>query len=1009
MDSSSPINSQPERGLSLIARHRTAAWAGLAVVLAMAAAVAAVFGRFSHDPEHLFPSRSLSGRMVRVMTDSGLDNMIQLELDTGRPNGATAILADADRLAARLTALPAVRSVDFKLAAGIGQAWGEMVPVWPLLTDASILADADPAQAVQRLRQGLALPAAPLAAWRADPFGWQRNVLRELHDFHRLAGMNLSLQHPFLTDPEAARLLLNVHADLGPGTGAAPIEALLAKIRQAVADTLPGVRLTIVSPLRHTMENEIAIRRDLVRVSLASLLALLLLFFILYRGALDAVWIPLCPLAATLLVTGLMAILFDRVSLLVLGLGGSLAGLAVDQGIHVYAAYAGSDRRRRLARIFLPLLMGAATSALVFFMAATTGITAYIQLGIFAGGTLLINFLLSFFWLPTLLKKRAPRTLALARFAPGRRAAWAIAGTWLLVSAAAMAVLPALKADFSLSALDGSRPETLQDEQDFQQRWRQAEAGRLIVVNAPNREELLRRCEAIAGQSLAGEGRCFHPARLWPSRPTREGHLQSWRRPKTAARLRELELELARACQQAGLPPAFYSDFFVTLRQGIRAGNSQNEPRLFQEISNRVVRNSRHGVTGLFFFASPLPEAKLQTLLAQLDRIGHCALLSTDAFRAAASRDFRPLAARVLAAAAGALLLILLAVYRSPRKLLVIALPGLTAALWFTGFAAASGTPLNIATCMAMIMLTGLVIDYGIFGLHQLQAHGESSLATAMLLSATTTLLTAGALLFARHPFLFHTGLVLSAEILAAALTALYVIPALAVLFRQRRKPALLAAITLLALAAGCHTPSTGKFPARPLTPDGAAREWQAFRQAQAPATTEMLTMKVDILWYSLPMIVVLHRDQASQQLTATGMLPSGNLLFSVSGSPGQQKEHTVSPAIPAIAREKIFASIFADLCNIFLTPDQPGTFETAAQTPCRHLLPDGVSQILDGDPLRPVQKKRGHFPNRKWIVYYAGWDDNLSSCQSIVYKNFATGCTLTFRRQPATTPTDTP
>lgn len=1006
MDPSSPLSRLPERLLRLSGRHRTAAWILLAAALVLATA-AAVRGRYSHDLGLLFPPDALSGRMVQVMANSGLDNMIQLELESGRPGGAPALLAGAERLAARLSALPAVRAVDFKLAGGATQDWGELIPAWPLLTDAAILADADPVQAVQGLRRALTLPAAPLAAWRADPFGWQRKIMLELRELHRLAGLNISLQHPFLTDPEASRLLLNVQADLGGRTGAETIATLLAQISQAAAVTLPDARLNLVSPLRHTMENEQAIRRDLVRVSLASLLALLLLFFVLYRRALDAIWIPLCPLAATLLVTGLLALCFDRISLLIMGLAGSLAGLAVDQGIHVYAAYAGNDRQRRLARIFLPLLMGATTSALVFLMAGTTGITAYVQLGLFAGGTLLANFLLSFFWLPDLLRPRAPRPVPLARFQPGPRAAAAVAGGWLLLSAAAVCTLPALKTDFNLSALDGARPETLQSEEDFQRRWRRPEAGRLIVVNAANRDELLRRCEIIADRSLAGDGRSFHPASLWPSPAIRASHLHSWRRPETAARLRELEAALARECRQAALPPAFYGEFFAALRRGIEAGDSQAEPLLFQEVNRRLIRTRRHGVTGLFFFDRPLPEADLQTLLAQLDRLGDCALLSADAFRTAASGDFRPLASRVMACAAAALLLILAPVYRSPRQLLVIALPGLTAALWFAGLAAATGTPLTIASCLAMIMLTGLVIDYGIFALHQLKEPGETSLATAMLLSAATTLLTAGALLFARHPFLFHTGLVLSAEILAAALTALYVIPALATLFRRRGKHRLLSAIPLflLLLAAGCRTPSAPPFPARPLAAADAAREWQAFLHAQSRATTQALTMKVDILWYSLPMIVVVQRDPANQRLAATGMLPSGNLVFSVSGSPGHQEQHTVSPAVPIIAREKIFATIFADLCNIFLFPTVPGTFTTAGHTPCRQRLPDGIRQILDGDPLRPMQMKKGHFPNRKWIVYYADWEKNLSACQSIVYKNFTTGCTLTFT--PQSTPTE--
>ena len=156
--------------------------------------------------------------------------------------------------------------------------------------------------------------------------------------------------------------------------------------------------------------------------------------------------------------------------------------------------------------------------------------------------------------------------------------------------------------------------------------------------------------------------------------------------------------------------------------------------------------------------------------------------------------------------------------------------------------------------------------------------------------------------------------------------------------------------------------------------------------------------MKVDILWYSFPMLLALQKDPATRQISASGMLPSGAILFSVSGINGQEVSKRVSEVFPEIARRKIFGSIYEDLCNIFFTDSQDWAMPVLSSTPVRRQLADGEQQVLDGSPLRLVQKRLGAFPNREWIVYYSGWNTDLTACTEIIYRNFRTGCTFTFR-----------
>ena len=1009
MGTAPQINILAEKLLIMVLRRRVLVWLAI-IVLLLLAFFAAALGNYRNDLSQMFPHGSISGNMYRVMAKSRLGESVQLEIDSGQPGGAAALSAAAATLAERLTAWPEITAVDYQLSSAATAALSDFPALLPLLRDASILASASPEQAVRKAKKALMLPAAPINTLRLDPFGWNAQFLQELRTLQQLSGLKISLQHPYMTDESAERLLLNLHLDLPEGINAQRSGELFQRLRDEASALLPSsARLTIISPLLHNMENEQTIRGDIYKISLASMLALVLLFFFVYRGALDAVWIPMLPFASTVLVTGALAVIFQNICLLILGVSGSIAGLAVDQGIYSYTAFSGRQRIRKLAGLFLPLCMSALTSAAVFLTLGFAGIEAYLQLGIFAASILLVNLLLSFFILPTLLGKRQELHFSFASFHPRLGQARVITALWLLLCLGAAILLPGNKIDFNLSALDGTSAETLQAEQDFQQRWRTAEAGDMIVVTGTGQQEILEHCERLEAE-LPLAGRCFHPATLWPSQQKQRKNLESWCHPDCTRRLQELQNHLADECRQAGLPATFYQPFFASLQAGCSNGLEQNAPPFLQEINGRLLRQQQDSGTGLFFFAAQQSEQDKLALLRALDAAGNCAWLSNEAFRLAGMTDLKPILTKVLLLAVIAVLLLLLPVYRSPWKLALIFLPGLTAALWFTGLLAASGSPLNLASCFGMIILIGLVIDYGIFALHNYATESSTNVPTAVFLSATTTLFTSAALLFSRHPVLFHTGLVLSCEILFTAITALYVIPALLVALRKRPpRSTLLAAICLTFLAVGCRSTSPEElFAPRRLRGTEAAHEWQAFQAAHNRAGTQLLNLKVDIWWYSFPMLLAIQKDPATRKIAATGMLPSGAVLFSVSGSDGQELSKTVSEVFPEIAKRKIFATIYQDLCNIFFTAPPDWHFPLVTSIPVQRQLPDGEQQSLAGKPLRLVQKRLGTFPNREWIVYYSEWDEDLTSCTEIVYKNYRTGCKFTFR-PPRQEQQDTP
>ena len=981
-------------------RHRRQLW--IAVALLLCAAIgAAIKGNYTNDLAYMFPNNSISGNMYRVMQSSRLTQSIQLELDTGIPNGAPPLLPKLEELVEALRKQRHVESVDFRFMPENTDVMASLIAALPLIADASILDNASPAEAVMTIRKALALPGTPIADQRADPFGFRLPYYRLLERFRSLGGYNVSSLYPFLTDADAQRVLILINADFPEAPSSGDIATLFFSIEFTVHQHLPDVTATIVSPLNHNLENERAVKRDILAVSLLSIIALIALvtawFFFTERQSsqsfdfMGIIVIPLMPVIASIIVTGLLALCFHSLCLFVLGICGGIAGLAVDQGIHIYTAYAGRMRIRRLAGIQLPLALSVITSAASFLVLLATGIVAYRQMGLFAALTLILNLFLSFTLLPTILKPRRPVTIHIADFRPSKPLAAIISLIWLIITIAAVIVIPKFRFNLSLQSMDGTSAETFRQEEELQNRWRSQDAGTMMVVTADNHDDVLDACDDIMNNHLGNNG--FSPSSLWPSMTARQRHLDTWTTPQTTQRLQNLQLEIRSECQKAKLPPAFFDGFFKSINQTIATGIDTPPPPLVQMIHKHLIRDYPDSTTAIMF----LPKFVDNHLQIFVDKIlpilpKNAALLSSDVFRRAVAIDTGPRFTKTVIIIIPLLIFCLLCAFRSPMQILLILLPGSTAILWGLGLAAACGFKLNLVNLFSIVMLTGLVIDYGIFALHHAR-QPSSSIPTAMLLSALTTILTTGALLASKHPVMFSTGLVLSFGILLTATTALFVIPSLVQIlpFLKHKSFCLILPLILL-LSSGCASLQTEKFPPRDLSEAERILEINDFQKLQNEPKKNLYKMTIHVLWYDIPMLLAVKTDAATGSLRAVATATNGVTLFSVSGKNFKEEKKYISDVFPDIAKRRLFNTLFDDLCHVFL-PFSPNRL--ASCPPPLGEKPNETSYA--GSPLRLVLLKNGTFPRRRWQTAYYGWLPEKGTFNSIVYKNFQSHYRFTF------------
>ena len=966
------------RCLSSLQKHRLLLWA-LTALLSLAAFWSLLRGihySFTNDLGHAFPTDSQAGRMYSIVQESGLTQALQLELSFDAQPPRQTLKEGLLRLEEMLPGRhinSATAHFDVKGSA-LAQAF--LVSL-PLTNHPDMLKRADPRQAAAALRRAMTMPGTPIADLRADPFGLRLPLLQRLADFQASSGLQADLTDGFLISPAGDHALVLIEPNFNGAPAASDINTLLLTVEHAAAEVFPQARRLLVSPLKHNLENEHAVRDGIFVATLVSIVLLFLLFLGCYRGAWDALWLPCLPFLSTLLVTGLMALIFREVCLYVVGIGAGIAGLAIDQCIHVFVAYTGKQPLRRVAALLRPLGLSTLTSAAVFLLVATTGISAYRQLGVFAALILAINLLLSLAVLPGLLKRRETLAFTLPTFRPGPRLAIAVCLVWLVLVLGAASCLPHLKTNFSLSSLDGTSAETRAEEKAMLERWRSADASTMVVATGQDEDTALARCEALeTATAKAGLPQPFHPALLWPSRATRQENLAAWQSAETRKRLQKLQASLQQELSDLGLPPNLCDAFFDNLRSTLNAPQPDAMPEAFRSLRRLLLRKGEHCVAALAF--APGNGTELLKVTADIPGV---AVASAEAFQQATWTAVRPRLLYLGRWLLPVLLLALLPLLRRPAQLLIVALPGLTALLLGSALAMLCGYAFNLVTLFSLTMLTGLVLDYGLFALHLAHDNeSSSSMPTAMLLSALTSIATTAALTTSRHPVMFHTGLVLSLGILLTALTALLVVPSLlrcTSFLRGRKTTLALLSIFALLLSSCRSTP-----PPEPSTPavTSDSPEAIAFRQSFLMPTTRMYTMKTSFLWHDFTLLVAIRTSEAGLQ--AVGMTPNGMTLFSVARDADQETRSQFSKAIPTLARKLIFGNLAQDLSRIFL------------ETP-------GADETYGGEPVHLTQKHCGKFPKRQWQAVYYGWCPQTKAYDSILYHNFANFTTLTLKQKP--------
>jgi predicted exporter len=645
------------------------------------------------------------------------------------------------------------------------------------------LSDAGLRARAEETRRALASPVAPLLKriLPEDPLGAFPAILAR---FQQSEPPLASRDGGFTTrDGRWAVLLL---ATKSSAFATRPQAELLGAIDSAFAEVRARHGKDLVLEMsganRFALHAERSIQGDAIRIASLSFAGVSLIFLLFFRAARALVLVLVPALAGLVFAFAASTLAFGQLDGMTIAFGASLIGATVDYPLHVLnlANLSPPDRStwavaRQLRK---PLTLAALTTIASFVGLAFTAFAGFRQLGVFATAGILGALAATLFLMPDLLPKhsappaltrRLARRLALA-LAALRERKLLLAALPALGLALAPFALPRLTWMDDLSALGQPDLALHAEDQRVRARVSNFEGGRLVVALAETPEAAIALNErvdarlrgAIAAGHLDGV-RSLH-ALLW-SAPLQQRNLAALRaQPELAARLDA-------AYRAAGFRAGAFAPFAESLADPpppLTLDELRASP-LGELAQTLVVPLGAR--TGVITYLRGVHD--IEALRASLSGLTGVTLFEQRSFLNTILASFRDQTLRQIAIGSGFVFLLLLVRYRDLRRSLAAFLPSLIAGVSVLSVFALTGHPVNLLHAIALLMVMGMGVDYGIYvvdGVDHEQDLGAT--VVSILLCALTTIFALGALAVSDHAGLRAIGLTTGLGILLSFLFA---------------------------------------------------------------------------------------------------------------------------------------------------------------------------------------------------------------------------------------------
>ncbi len=759
---------------------------------------------FSSNISTMLPDDSTSAKMLDALEKNRISGRFLLELRMKDRKTDSAVLLEAADILLKKLKHPEIIRMTHHFNVPDMEKMMKLYQLLPCISDKEMITKVAELSSPENIRNKmkknfltLTAPGGIGAAGfiEADPLGFNRLVMPGINRLARAFNYKLQTGASRIIGYDGTRALIVIETDIPVVNITRSAELLDYIDKQVQALNLP-VEATVLCGHRHSIDNARIIRSDIVKVSLASILIFAVMFILIYRFEYQCFYIIIIPAVSVLFSITLLALFVESLSGFIIGLGGVIAGIAVDYGIHVYSACAkgGGTHIRGIIR---PLIGGAVTTMGIFAAFFFSGVDSYIILGIFAVLSVLISLTMSIFLLPVMIgpKKLKPSAVKLKMPVYSRKGAIVCLVIWGVLVIAALLSLPKLKVANDVNTMDGAGKQIIADEKSFRDYWTGKADNAMLIVTGKTREDVLRLAEKIYPEvaKLTDNG-YISPVSIMPSDKTERENRKRWQTFWSPEHLKHLRAVLSKEAVASGFAPKAFDAFVDSL-----SDTSGGDKAVIELLGKYFVRQHKNGSWKLFSFFPDRLEY-FNALSRQFGDNENIALISPAVLY---DRIGDELFGRLVSIGLWSILLVALLsiiVTRSLYRGGIALLPVVIALVMIAGICALFGVSVSVPVGVAAVIVIGLAIDYGIFLVYQAFGMISDNVTSAVMLSALTTIAGGGSLILASHPVLFNLGVFLTLGVFLAALAAFTMIPALATLLGTSKKSHRVNAVILISL-----------------------------------------------------------------------------------------------------------------------------------------------------------------------------------------------------------------
>ncbi len=606
-----------------------------------------------------------------------------------------------------------------------------------------------------------------------DPFGWSNPMLEKLKILSKSLGFNVELENNHFVDKTHKNYLI-IAKTCVKVTDASKSETLLSDIEKII-QSFPALEITTVCGHKHTLSNQRVVKRDIYITTIIITLSFILLMLFTFR-TFDALSIFILPFFAIILSVFISGFILQSLSFFMVGFAAVIAGISVDYGIHLFTAFKtrGYDRFKSTVK---PVIIASMSTMGVFVSFFISSVKGYRELAVFSILSIVICVILSILFLPHFWIKKNLITRIKIPSKLSRNKSRLVLTLWVVILFLSINCM--LKADFlkatDISAFDGSEQKVFDAEAEFYGIWGGERRPAVIVTRGKDLQKAWQDYEEITNK-LKDKIDGFNSfALVLPSLKQQKINLRNFKKFWNKNKIKKFKKDFLIEISSYGFKPDTFNNFF-TMLNAENISFSRDIPEVLNVFEKHFVQKKDGSLSLISYFI----DTKENLLKARtvLDDYPGSFVVSRRQLSSQIGKQLIIDLKKISLFAIVWILILIVILLRKAGNILLSLLPVITSITFVFLVLNLLAIEVSAIILITLIIILGLSLDYGVFISSAGNKKELDSVIIATTFSMLTSLMGAGALIFAFHPVMFSIGITIVSGVLAAYLSAVFCIPA---------------------------------------------------------------------------------------------------------------------------------------------------------------------------------------------------------------------------------------